>query len=106
MQSVTPELDAPRIRVGPPEGKTEADGFNTIVGAGVHHHTGESLVYAFRPTDTERAKIAEGADIYVSLLTYGGSPQGIMVMTGRDEASAVFNVRELPAPIEAPADGD
>lgn len=56
-----------------------------------------SVVLAFRPTDAERARLAAGEDLYISLLTFLQPMQGIAVMVGKDEASAAYNV-----PVESP----
>lgn len=95
MQATTPQLDTKRIRVA--EGQ---DGFNPITAAIVRHPAypspvveGNTHVLAFKPNDDERTRITEGADIYVSLLTFGGAMQGIIVMAGKEEASAIYNVK-------------
>lgn len=97
MRNVTPELAAPQIRVAQDQPgfvpvtvvavrdrqyQQGPDGFNTVV-------------MAFRPTSEERAKLAAGEDIYVSLLTFGDPQQGIRIMAGREEAAAVLNVAPL-----------
>lgn len=51
-----------------------------------------SVLMAFRPTDEERQRIATGEDIYVSLLTFGGLMQPILVLCGKHEAAAAFGV--------------
>jgi hypothetical protein len=51
-----------------------------------------SVLMAFRPTAEERARIADGEDIYVSLLTGGHAMQPILVLAGKDAAAHAFDV--------------
>lgn len=96
MKAVIPELEAPVIIVAADQ---QAEGYVPITAALVRHPAyaakgkHNTNVLAFRPNVEERLRIAAGADIYVSLLTFGGPMQGIIVMAGRDEASAIYNVR-------------
>jgi hypothetical protein len=53
-----------------------------------------AIVLAFRPNDEERARLAAGEDIYISLLTFMRPMQGIIVSAGHGEPCGMFNVRE------------
>jgi hypothetical protein len=86
---ISPQIDAPQVTVA--EDQHE---FRAITAAVVEHPQGMSHLLAFRPNDEERARIFGGEDIYISLLTFGGPMQGILVMTGKHEASQIFNVQE------------
>lgn len=54
-----------------------------------------TILLAFRPDDAQRKAIAEGADVYVSLLTFGGPMPGIIVQVDKDSAAAAYNVPAL-----------
>lgn len=51
-----------------------------------------SVLMAFRPTAEERARIGEGEDIYISLLTGGGGQQPIIVWAGKHAPAAAYSV--------------
>lgn len=92
MNPTPPELDARKVKMA--EGQEE---YETIEAAVVDHPDfpvgGNTRVMAFRPTDEERRKISEGADIYVSLLTFGQPMNPLLVLVGKEEAAAVYNVK-------------
>lgn len=69
--------------------------FKTVSAAIVWHDGHQTLatLLAFRPSEDERARIAAGEDVYISLLTGGGPMQPIIVLCGKHEAAAAFNVR-------------
>lgn len=62
-----------------------------------------SVVMAFEPTPEQRAKIAAGAAIYASLLTFGGPQQAILLAAGAEEMAAIYNVPVLEPDPEVPA---
>lgn len=87
MRMIRPKLAAPQTVVA-----EEQEEFKPVTVAYVLNHGYpapltehgplNSAVMAFRPTDEERAAIAAGADVYVSLLTYMKPQQGIIVGVG------------------------
>lgn len=91
MRFIRPELKAPTVMVA-----EDQEEFMTVCAAMVHAPTDRGLVPAhllcMRFTDEERQAIAEGADLYLSLLTGGGSMQAVMPLVGKEQASAVFNI--------------
>jgi hypothetical protein len=108
MRGTRPALDAPQLSIA-----EHQEEFVPITGAFVKHpeyglapgHSYNCVVLAFRPTDEERAKIAAGEDIYLSLLTWGGPMQGVLLSAGPEDMGRIFNVpvRRLP---DGPGDGD
>lgn len=87
---ISPQVAAPQVTVA-----EEQEEFKPITAAIVQGAHGFSHLLAFRPNDDERRRIAAGEDLYISLLTFGGPMQGIIVLTGKHEAAAVFNVSAL-----------
>jgi hypothetical protein len=55
-----------------------------------------SVVLAFRPSTEERARIAAGEDLYLSLLTFGGSMQPVILSVGQHETAAMYRVGVEP----------
>ena len=95
MRMTPPEVKAPKIMLA----RDQAEYSVLSVAQVTHPSYGpesrlyhNSLLMAFRPTTDERARIAAGEDIYVSLLTGGGPMQPILVLCGKDEAASVFSV--------------
>jgi hypothetical protein len=115
LECVIPEVVAPLLRVA--EDQPE---FVPITVAMVQNPEFEAVLFpessmltegrwntvlmAFRPNDEQRARIAEGADLYIALLTFGNPQQGIIVLAGREDAAAVFNVpvRDPDKPFVSP----
>jgi hypothetical protein len=96
MRSIPPQVEAPLIRIA-----EEQPEFVPVTGALVRHpgypdgaypERANTVLLAFRPSEDERKRLAEGADIYVALLTFGQPMQGIVVLAGKEDASAVYNV--------------
>ena len=97
---VRPEVDAPIITIAETQ-----DEFVTVEGALVRspgfeavEHDGKpwnTVLYAMELSDEQREGIARGEHLYVSLLTFGGGPQGIMAFVGKQTAASVFNVKAL-----------
>jgi hypothetical protein len=88
---IAPKLDAPQVTVA-----EDQEEFKPITAAICHHPQGDCHVLAFRPDDQERKRLAGGEDIYISLLTFGGPMQGIIVCVGENEAADIFNVPVSP----------
>lgn len=94
---IRPRLDAPQITIA-----EDQEEFKPVTAALVDHPAyppvptqhgpANSLVLAFRPTDEERARIAAGEDVYVSLLTFMKPMPGIILSVGPDEFASWFNV--------------
>lgn len=98
LRAIAPELDAEVVSIA--ENQTE---YRPIYAA-LTHQPGffapdgwNTIVLAFRPDEAQRAAIAAGEDIYVSLLTGGGPMQPIMVLVGKRTAGAAFNVPVIDA---------
>lgn len=103
MRMIRPKLVAPQVTIA-----EEQDEYKTVTAALVYHPSypyasrrvvGQverldmnGLVLAFRPTDEERAKIAAGSDVYVSLLTFGRPMQPIIVTVGEHETAAIYGL--------------
>jgi hypothetical protein len=107
VRMIRPKLDAPQVTIA-----EEQEGFKPVTAAIVRHPSynavrcriaGEtetceanSLVLAFRPTDEERRRIAEGEDIYVSLLTFMHPMQGIILSVGPEHFAGSYGVAVEP----------
>ncbi len=93
MRPVRPELQAQIIRVAEQQPEYEAVDVALVRHPDFSATRGyNTVVMAFRPTAEERERIGRGEDVYVALLTFGSPQQPIIVFTGKDEASGVFNV--------------
>lgn len=51
-----------------------------------------TVVVAFRPSDEERARIARGEDLYLSLLTFARPMQGVILSVGERETAAMYGL--------------
>lgn len=104
MRMVRPRLDAPQVTIA-----EDQEEFKPVTAALVRHPQYaaretqhgplNSVVLAFRPSDEERARLAAGEDLYVSLLTFLEPMQGIILSVGPEEPSGWYNVaveREVP----------
>jgi hypothetical protein len=93
MRMIHPKLDAPTITIAEDQAEylpvTAALVTDDRYAARRGHN---AIVIAFRPSDAERAKLAAGEDIYISLWTFGGPMQPIQVHAGVDEPSQIWNV--------------
>lgn len=93
MRMIRPRLDTFQFSVG--ENQEE---YKTLTAAAVRHPSYSdvqginTLVLAFEPTPDERARLANGEAIYVSLLTFGKPMQPIMVHVGPDGPAAIYGV--------------
>lgn len=94
LRAVAPELDCRicAIAEGQHEYLTIYGGFLTNPSYPAPNGYNTALL-AFRLDEEHRKAIAEGADIYVSLLTFGNPMQPIIVQVGKESASATYNVR-------------
>jgi hypothetical protein len=113
IQPIDPELATEMVRVA--EGQPE---FKPITAAlarapqfdGVGERRYNTVVLAFRPTDDQRRAIAEGEDIYVSLLTFLQPMWGIIVTAGKHDMGYIYNLEPtsrdplpgLPGPTDPP----
>jgi hypothetical protein len=102
MKSVTPEIRAPKLVYGKDQPEyqpiTAALVRDAMYSAKKVKLEGTDLpflmntvLYAFEPTPEQREAIANGADIYVALLTGGNSPQPVRVLAGSGEAANWFH---------------
>lgn len=97
MRMVRPKLVAPQVTVA-----EDQEEFKSLTAALVHNTLYQArqtdqgplntLVLAFRPSDEERARLTAGEDIYISLLTYLGPMQAIIVGVGAEETAAMYGV--------------
>jgi hypothetical protein len=71
--------------------------YRPIVAAVIHDdrysEKENGLLLAFTPNDDDRQRIAEGADIYVTLLTFGKPMPPILVFAGKEQAAAAYGLR-------------
>lgn len=105
MRMVRPKLDAPQVTIAEDQEEfkpvTAALVHNPAYPAEMYQIAGEdepralnAIVLAFKPSDEERARLAAGEDIYITLLTFLKPMPGIIVSAGSGEPAAMFNVRE------------
>ncbi len=101
MRMIRPKLAAPQVPVA-----EDQPAFATLVAAVVRHpefparaceyldeeFEANSIVVAFQPNDAERAQLAAGDAIYISLLTFMRPMPAIMVKVGPDDMCRIFNV--------------
>ena len=95
MRWIRPQLDAPQETIA-----EEQQEYCTLTGAFLTHPeygvakgaSYNTVVVAVRPSDEERKRIAAGDDIYIGVLTFGSPLQPLLVLTGREEASAAYGV--------------
>jgi hypothetical protein len=93
MRMVRPKLDTHQVTIA-----EEQDEYKPVTAAFVRHPAYadvqgfNSLVLAFRPNDEERARLAAGEDIYVSLLTFMQPMQPIIVGVGAEATAAIYDV--------------
>ena len=50
-----------------------------------------TLLVAFQPDDTQRAKLAAGEPLYIGVLTGGAKLQPLLPCVGAAEAAAIYN---------------
>jgi hypothetical protein len=93
MRMISPQLDAPQITI------TSNDYMALTVALTTHpeHELAigrdyNTVVTAWRPTDLERAQLAAGEDLYISVLTFGTSLQALLPIVGKQKAAAVYHV--------------
>lgn len=105
MKSVTPEIEAPLVRVAEhqPEyepvttARTMYPGFPGALD--VNGHKWNTVVMAFRPSEYERAQLAAGDDIYIGLLTFGRPQQPIVVIVGKAATAGVYRTKATDGPV-------
>jgi len=105
MKMVRPKLVAPQITIA--EDQAE---FKPVTAALARHpdyhgrgyrvgldtHELNTVVLAFRPSDEERARLAAGEDIYLSLLTFMQPMQAVIVSVGPQEPAGWYGVEVEP----------
>lgn len=96
MRMIRPQVVAPQVTIA-----EEQEEFLPITAALVRnptyaapHLSGcNTVLLAFRPSDEERARLAAGDDLYISLLTFLQHPMpGIVVTAGKEEVSTMYAV--------------
>lgn len=107
MRMVRPKLKAPQVQIA--ERQHE---FREVTGAYVRHPDYgarpvlvkrdkpedpdvvevNSVVVAFKPSDEERARIAAGEDVYLSLLTFCDPMQGVLLTVGAQDTVAIYGI--------------
>lgn len=55
--------------------------------------THNAVVMAFRPSEDERRRLAEGEDIYISLITFGHPQQPILVDVGPQTMAEIHGLQ-------------
>jgi hypothetical protein len=96
MESIIPEIEGTQILIA--ERQPE---YEPIVGVVAHNpHYGSAavpglrrentIVVAFRPNEEERTRLLAGEDIYLQLLTFGGSMQPVLLTVGKAETAAML----------------
>jgi hypothetical protein len=95
MRARSPELDAPQTIFAEDQHEylPVAAAMVRNPGYACPNNQYNTVVLRFEPTAEERKRLADGADVYVSLLTFGGLLQPIIVSAGKEEVSAMYNVR-------------
>lgn len=109
MRMIAPALDGRRVRIA--EDQDEYLPVEAVLTTNPSHKavSGSSwntVVLTFRPSDSERAQLANGADIYVALLTFGTPMQPIMVKIGPEVFADIYGLEitdRVGNPIAAPA---
>lgn len=98
LRAIAPQLGCPVIAIA--ENQPE---YMTIYAGLVKHPdfpapAGHNAnVLAYRLDEEHRQAIADGEDLYITLLTGGGPMQPIIAQVGKHSAAAAFNVK-----VEAP----
>lgn len=104
MRTIRPELDTLIITVA-----EKQEEYETVQAALVAHPQFDTMsrrispdsderaafnthLYAFVPDDEQKARVAAGEALYIGLLTFGFSPQPILVLVGKEEAAQVYGV--------------
>jgi hypothetical protein len=95
MRMISPQIDAPQIQVA-----EDSDQFMVVTAALVTNPQYElatgrrynTIMMAWRPSALERAKLANGEDLYIGVLTFGGPLQALIPIVGKHEAAEVFRV--------------
>jgi hypothetical protein len=97
MRMVRPRLDAPQVTVA--EDQPEFKPITVAIvrhplypGVETEHGPLNTVVMAFRPNDDDKARIAAGEDVYVSLLTYLRPQAGIICTVGAERTASIYNV--------------
>ena len=98
MEAVTPRLTGKIVRVAEsqpeyvPVSVVRATNKQYGTARGKDHNT---AIMAFRPSPEERQRIADGADIYVALLTFGHDQQPIIVSAGPELMAMIHRLEAL-----------
>lgn len=113
MNAIIPQLAGPQVRVAESQPqytpvtvvRLNHPGFDATDDPRAHcpPRRENSVVMAFEPSPEQRAKIASGAPIYVSLITFGRPQQPILLTAGAEEMAAIYNVPVLESDPEVPA---
>lgn len=101
MRTIRPKLVAPQVTIA-----EDQEEFLTVVGAFVRHpgykaiavreRSGAPLigvntvVLCFRPSDDERKRLAEGADLYLAMLTV--NIPGVNLFVGPEEPAQLYGM--------------
>jgi hypothetical protein len=102
MRMIRPKLLAPQITIA----ENQVEDFKPVTAAVVNHpgytsalraidgevHKANTVVLAFRPSDEERARLAAGEDLYLSLLTFMQPMQAVILSVGPDDPASWYGV--------------
>jgi hypothetical protein len=99
MRMIRPKLDALQVTIA-----EDQEEYKPVTAALVDHPLYtirdtdyNTVVLAFRPTADELGQLNDGAEIYVSLLTFGGPMQPIICTVGAQQTADIYGI-----PVEAP----
>lgn len=97
MRMIRPKLAAPQVMVAEDQEEfkpvTAALVWNPNYPRGRTHEDGHNaVVLAFLPSPYELQQIAAGEPIYLSLLTFGGPMQGVLLSVGSEETAGIYRV--------------
>lgn len=94
MRMIRPRLSAPQRQIA-----EEQEEYATVTAALVVHPAWpagprghNALVLAYKPTEEERLRLANGEAVYLCLLTFGGVMQPVMLDVGPEGFAQLFSV--------------
>jgi hypothetical protein len=93
MRMIRPKLVAPQVTIAEDQEEYLPVTAALVVDPGMPAPRGHNaILIAFRPSDSERARLAAGDDIYIALWTFGGAMQPIQIFAGAHDAAQTWNL--------------